>query len=102
LGIFVLVGQNHPCNSVYPVCLNYPLIVGMVLDILSTSDREIDMGYTYQITAQGKYRLHDERGRVADWPLLDTKAEALGDIRDFDRNLRQLRSDEASERIMNC
>ncbi len=39
-----------------------------------------------------------ENGKRLDWPMLTTRAEAVVDVVGFQREFRQLASDEASER----
>lgn len=40
-----------------------------------------------------------ENGKRIDWPMLAARDEAESDLVDFQRNERQLASDEASERL---
>lgn len=40
-----------------------------------------------------------KNGERVDWPMLATEAEALSEVRDFERTERGLASDEASERF---
>lgn len=41
-----------------------------------------------------------QNGKRLDWPMLSSHAQALVDLADFERELGQLASDEASERFM--